>query len=317
MAALTYNSPLHVLIVVPEKHISRGLARDLKFIDAGAETVRRSLTLEEAYTEIEKQMPTLVFLSLDLPESGAQQFLAAFPPKKRPFAIVLVHTPSANPREQMRISRIFGEHHIAGYLPYPLFDNDALDSTILNVRNMLKQQYVSEQQQEIIDGFLRGLQHPIFKLAEKNANHDMLNGSSEPLFRFQEKDKDKVEQHIPWHKVVRLEGSKHNFDVWHINAEGKYSLHIARKEMVVPTLPNILFQVHRSHWVHLAYIQTLTAEEVILINGEKVPLGRTFRQDLLIALEKLSPPLLVLSLVKKNLDDTEHPLTPPTTKHQL
>jgi hypothetical protein len=69
MAALTYNSPLQVLIVVPEKHISRGLARDLKFIDAGAETIRRPLTLEEAYTEIEKQMPTLVFLSLDLPES--------------------------------------------------------------------------------------------------------------------------------------------------------------------------------------------------------------------------------------------------------
>jgi hypothetical protein len=72
MAALTYNSPLQVLIVVPEKHISRCLARDLKFIDAGAETIRRSLTLEEAYTEIGKQMPTLVVLSLDLPESGAQ-----------------------------------------------------------------------------------------------------------------------------------------------------------------------------------------------------------------------------------------------------
>jgi DNA-binding LytR/AlgR family response regulator len=210
----------------------------------------------------------------------------------------------------MRVSRIFGEHHIAGYLPYPLFDNDALDSTILNVRNMLKQQYVSEQQQEIIDGFLQSLQHPIFKLAEKNANHTLLNGSPESSFRFQEKNES--EQHIPWHKVVRLEGSKHNLDVWHINAEGKYRLHIARKEIVIATLPSILFQVHRSHWVHLAYIQTLTDKEVILINGEKTPLGRTFRQDLLIALEQLSPPLLVLSLVKKNFDDTSPPPTPPT-----
>lgn len=130
----------------------------------------------------------------------------------------------------------------------------------------------------------------------------MLNGSAESSFRFQEKDE--ADQDIPWHKVVRLEGRKNNVDVWYINAEGRYKLHIARKEEVVPTLPTILFQVHRSHWVHLAYIQTLTADEVILINSEKAPIGRSFRQDLLIALEQLSPPLLVLSVVKKNLDDT-------------
>jgi DNA-binding LytR/AlgR family response regulator len=311
---LPRNSPFHVLILEHQKPISRNLEKDLKFIDAGATSIRRVFTPEEAYTEMEVFMPNLVILSLDLPEQGATQFFQKFPPEQRPFSIIIINTPSTNPAEQMRLMQIVAEQHISYYLPLRLFGNETLKRAVESVRRTIQQQYMTEYQQEIIQSFIRSLKHPLFKLSERNALESVVSFTGEKSsFSFKVEEQ---EMRVAWDKVIRLESHENYFDVWYMDAQGIYTVHLARKNEVKPLLPPIIYKVHRSHWVHLAYIKTVTAENVILVNGEEIPLGRAERQGLLTTLEKISPPLLVLSVLQNAISDTTEHQTPRKRKRK-
>jgi DNA-binding LytR/AlgR family response regulator len=300
-------SPFHVLILENQKPISRNLEKDLKFIGAGATSIRRVFTPEEAYTEIEIAMPNLVILSLDLPEQGATQFFQKFPPEQRPFSVIIINTPSANPSEQMKLMQIVAEQHISYYLPLRLFGNETLKRAVNSVRRTIQQQYISEYQEEIIQSFIRSLKHPLFKLAENTTSETVASFTGEQSsFSFKVGEQ---EVRIAWDKVIRLESSGNNFDVWYMNAQGVYTVRVVRKDEITSLLPPIIYKVHRSHRIHLAYIKTVMADKVILVNGEEIPLGRAERQGLLTTLEKISPPLLVLSVLQNAISATTEPQT--------
>lgn len=90
------------------------------------------------------------------------------------------------------------------------------------------------------------------------------------------------------HEIVTVQAQDHYIEV--TTPLGQATVLMRLSDAVLDLAPLNGQQVHRSWWVNLDHIQRLDRsghnQELILSNGQRVPVGRSFRQHLREALEK-------------------------------
>ena len=103
---------------------------------------------------------------------------------------------------------------------------------------------------------------------------------AEPCFHFHGKEKESA---IPFRKIMYLEGRLRNIDLFTDQCMEPESFPVSLAD-VKDTFPKEFFHLcHKSFFVNFSYIRMIdrVTHEIILHNGKKLPVSRTYYQQLL------------------------------------
>jgi hypothetical protein len=299
--------PLNGLIISTKKYICTGLKNDIKRLGVHVHRIRTASSMQAAMAEIQEDMPNVVFLSLDIPERFAvARFFEQFQPSRRRFALIILHEPTQNAASERHLMRYLVAQDLSGYLEIGRFGNKALFSALEAGWLKVRHYHLSATQRESVQAFINTMRHPLFTML----------GQSESDFSGEQTSVRVKGQYgenidIQWDKIVRIEMMENYSNIWCFDHAGNYLRYIVRSSSTSIVVPPIMRKIHRSHRIHLAYIKAVNRETIDLINGETLPLGRTYRNEILELLEGYSPPFFMLSLLKTALPQTlPHTLAP-------
>ena len=84
---------------------------------------------------------------------------------------------------------------------------------------------------------------------------------------------------LPADSILSIEALGHNVQIKTTDEVGQYTLRKRFHEIQRLLPPDAFVRCHRSYIVHLRYVRRCTPQNVLLSNGDLIPVGRTFRAE--------------------------------------
>lgn len=84
---------------------------------------------------------------------------------------------------------------------------------------------------------------------------------------------------LPADSILSIEALGHNVQIKTTDEVGEYTLRKRFHEIQRLLPPDAFVRCHRSYIVHLRYVRRCTPQNVLLSNGDLIPVGRTFRAE--------------------------------------
>jgi DNA-binding LytR/AlgR family response regulator len=307
-----------IMMVDSTKKFSLALARDLRFLNLAYSSMERVVSLSAVYSAIEKKMPHLVILSLNLPDSELLEFLSFFPAQSRPFAVMFIETFQetagqirSNLRQISRSANMVAEQEAVGYYLIGTTTNEELGGIIGRARAWVQHRLWKEYQELLIEGVNKYLQHSLVA-AQPAAFRHSTESESVPVsldtvfsgeLRYRMDDVDYI---VPFDRIVWVEGDGKYCQVSYYDNHGALRSQYLPKTNIIDQLPAIMLKVHTSYWVNIAYIRHLLPEGLELLTHHIIPLSRRERETVKEVLYHTPPSLFLLPLLQKMLHKTSH-----------
>lgn len=315
-SAKSYQNLFHILIIDPKKSFTLSLAKDLRFMKQPYTHLERAHSLTEGYTFLKKKHPHLVILSVNFTPRELADFHDLYPASSRTFALIFTETPDKPMQEmrftfpkQMDTANLVAQHHASGYLFIGTSTNQHLLESVERARAWVQQRFAREQKEQILFSISEYLRHPLV-MAQQKMLHTLIHENTTPLYTALQGalqySVNKEKRHLPFDRIVRIEGDDKYCHLWYFTDNGTLESEYLPKKGILENLSPAMMNVHKSHWVNVAYIRRILPEGLELLTDTLIPIARRERVTIEQTLSELSPELFLLPLLHTALQSTIH-----------
>ena len=84
---------------------------------------------------------------------------------------------------------------------------------------------------------------------------------------------------LPADSILSVEALGHTVRIKTTDEVGEYTVRKRLQEMLALLPPGLFVRCHRSYIVNILYVRRFTRQELLLSNGDRIPVGRTFRSE--------------------------------------